>query len=262
MPLTELEPLLAPVRALAKAAGEAILQHYDGSVAVRHKADQSPVTDADLASDLIIRDGLAHITPGIRVITEETFDGVFTVPDGQPFWLVDPLDGTKEFIAQSGEFTVNIGLIGPERLPVLGVMYAPVFDECLSGIVGQSAWMEDKSGERPITTRMPPPEGLTAIGSRYHGDKARMDEFLSHYKIAKRYVRGSTYKFCEVCRGDVDLYPHFGNTYEWDTAAGHAVLLAAGGNIHTAEGGEFTYGKPGLRNPAYIVKGAEFKELT
>ncbi len=254
----DLAILFPALRSLAREAGDLIMGFYDGGVAVRNKADQSPVTDADLVSDRLILARLGALTPDIPVITEETYDGTSATPVGKPFWLVDPLDGTREFIAHSGEFTVNIGLIGPDALPVLGVMYAPFFRQCYWGQPRRGAWMEDEAGERPITTRRPPEEGLTVVSSRYHGNRARVDAFLADYKVARHHQRGSTYKFCEVARGDVDLYPHFGQTSEWDTAAGHAVLLGAGGNITSGEGGPFTYGKPGLRNGPYIVKGKEF----
>ncbi len=240
---------------LAEAAGRAIMSFYKGDVAIRAKADNSPVTDADLASDSIIIAGLEKLTPDIVIITEETFDGNFVFEKNVPFWVVDPLDGTKEFIAKSGQFTVNIGLI-ENGSPIIGIIHVPVTGETFWGGVGQGAWVRDGNGTRAIKTRAAPEAGLTVVSSRYHGDPARLDAFLHDYKVARRDVLGSTLKFCAVAKGEADLYPHFGSgTLEWDTAAGQAIVEAAGGSIRLLAGGAMTYGKPELRNPPYLVTG-------
>jgi 3'(2'), 5'-bisphosphate nucleotidase len=241
---------------LAEEAGRAILSVYDGDYTVHAKVDNSPVTAADLASDALIIDGLKRLTPDIAIITEETFDGVFSVAPDAPFWCVDPLDGTKEFIAHSGEFTVNIGLVENGK-SVLGVINIPVANETYWGGPGQGSWMRDAAGARAIKTRAIPAEGMTVLSSRYHGNTAKLDTYLADRKVAYRKQVGSTLKFCTIAKGEADLYPHFGTgTCEWDTAAGQAILEAAGGTMQLLSGGEMTYGKPGLRNPGYVVRGA------
>jgi 3'(2'), 5'-bisphosphate nucleotidase len=251
----DLPRLLPPVVALAERAGALILEHYRDGVAVRAKADASPVTVADEAAEALILEGLAELTPEIPVVAEETVAAghVPELGDGR-FWLVDPLDGTKEFLSRNGEFTVNIALI-EGREPVLGVVFAPALGKVWWGARGAGAMLRDAAGERPIAARPRPASGIVAVASRSHSDP-QTEAFLDQMGVAERISAGSSLKFCLVAEGRADVYPRFGPTMEWDTAAGHAVLRAAGGQVTTRDGAPFTYRKPGFRNPEFIARGA------
>lgn len=247
--------LLPEIDAAARKAGEAILAVYRTDFDVEQKPDESPVTQADLDAERIILAALRRITPDIPVIAEEEVSAG-RVPDvGARFWLVDPLDGTREFLVRNGEFTVNIALI-QDRRPILGVVHAPArgltFTGCLPGISTRQEG--DKPIER-ITVRRPPDEGLTVVASRRHGSVEEREHFLEGRKVAHRVTCGSSLKFCVVASGNADVYPRFGPTMEWDTAAGHAVLAAAGGRLTTTDGGEFLYRKPDFLNPNFIAWG-------
>ena len=236
-------------------AGRAILDVYAGDFATSQKMDLSPVTEADMAAERIILALLRTHAPEIPVVAEEQ-----AAADGLPrhagarFFLVDPLDGTKEFIARNGEFTVNIALIEHGQ-PVLGIVYLPVLDEMYAGC-GDVAlrWRQHQVPER-IQARRPPAAGVTMTISRSHAarEAARMERLGEH--VVDTIVAGSSLKFCRIAEGAADLYPRFGPTMEWDTAAGHAVLLAAGGSVTTADGLPLRYGKPGFRNPHFIARG-------
>jgi len=247
--------LLPEIVALAERAGQVILEHYREGVAVRAKADASPVTVADEAAEAVILAGLAELTPEIPVVAEETVAAghVPEVDEGR-FWLVDPLDGTKEFISRNGEFTVNIALVEGKE-PVLGVVLAPALGKVWWGARGFGARMRDQSGERPIAARRRPAQGAVAVASRSHSDQAT-EAFLDEEGVVERISAGSSLKFCLVAEGKADLYPRFGRTMEWDVAAGHAVLAAAGGRVTTRDGAPFLYRKPGFENPAFIARGA------
>jgi len=249
--------LLASVTALALRAGAAILKIYTGpEIAASAKADGSPVTAADEAAEAAILDGLAELAPGVPVVAEEAV-GRSGPPevDGGRFWLVDPLDGTKEFLNRNGEFTVNIALIDANR-PVLGVVHAPALAETYAGLVGAGAWHTDAEGERrPVAARAPGADGLVVVASRSHGDTGALDRFLEGRVVAGRRQVGSSLKFCLVAAGEADVYPRFGRTMEWDTAAGHAVLAAAGGRVVTLDGAPLTYGKDGFDNPHFVAWG-------
>jgi len=251
----DLPRLLPPVVALAERAGALILEHYRDGVAVRAKADASPVTVADEAAEALILEGLAELTPEIPVVAEETVAAghVPELGDGR-FWLVDPLDGTKEFLSRNGEFTVNIALI-EGREPVLGVVFAPALGKVWWGARGAGAMLRDATGERSIAARPRPASGVVAVASRSHSDP-QTEAFLDQMGVAERISAGSSLKFCLVAEGRADVYPRFGPTMEWDTAAGHAVLRAAGGQVTTRDGAPFTYRKPGFRNPEFIARGA------
>jgi len=247
--------LLPEIVTLAERAGAVILEHYREGVAVRAKADASPVTVADEAAEAVILAGLAELTPEIPVVAEETVAGGH-VPelDEQPFWLVDPLDGTKEFLSRNGEFTVNIALIeGPE--PVLGVVLAPALGQVWWGAQGHGAMTRNGGAAHVIAVRRWPAAGGVAVASRSHSD-AETEAFLDREGVAERISAGSSLKFCLVAEGKADIYPRFGPTMEWDTAAGHAVLAAAGGRVTTRNGEAFLYRKPGFRNPGFIARGA------
>jgi 3'(2'), 5'-bisphosphate nucleotidase len=248
----DLAALLDAVRPIAEEAGRATMLFY-GLTDATEKADGSPVTAADQAAEDIILPALRHLTPDIPVVSEEEASkGLSPDVTGPRFWLVDPLDGTKEFLSGNGEFTVNIALI-EHGVPVLGVVVVPALGETYAGTGPGSAVLKDASGERSITVRTVPEEGLTVVGSRSHGDAAAMESFLGGRTVANFRAAGSSLKLCLIARGEADLYPRLGTTMEWDIAAGHAVLRAAGGVVRTLDGGAFTYGKPDYRNPHFAA---------
>jgi len=252
----DLSPLLAPLEDLARRAGAVIMEVYDSAdFAVRDKSDASPVTEADEKAEAIILPGLAALTPGVPVVAEESV-AAGRIPEigSGPFWLVDPLDGTKEFIKRNGEFTVNIGLI-KDGVPVLGVVLAPARGELWSG-TGASAFKEDAQGRRPIACRPLPAAGAVVQTSRSHRNPEAMDRWLEQFPDATLGFAGSSLKFCLVAEGSADLYPRFGPTCEWDIAAASAVLLAAGGSVTTFDGAPMAYGKaPRFLNPDFIARG-------
>lgn len=249
-----LKALLTALRPVAEEAGRATLAFY-GAAEARTKDDGSPVTQADEAAEAIILPHLRTLTPDIPVISEEEASkGLSPTVVGSRFWLVDPLDGTKEFLSGNGEFTVNIALID-QGIPVLGIVAAPALGETYWG-AADAAFFADKDGTRPIHVRPVPPEGLVVVGSRSHGDAQAMAEFLNGRKVAEFRAAGSSLKLCLVARGVADLYPRFGPTMEWDIAAGHAVLKAAGGSVKTFAGEDLCYGKPTCRNPHFVASGA------
>ena len=252
--MPDAERLLPEIVKLAEEAAAVILDHYREDAAVRLKADASPVTVADEAAEAVILAGLATLTPDIPVVAEETVAAgrIPTLDDG-PFWLVDPLDGTKEFISKNGEFTVNIALIEGSE-PVLGVVLAPALGRVWWGARDHGAMARDADGAaaRPITVR-PKPERPVAVASRSHADP-QTEAFLDEAGVSERISAGSSLKFCLVAEGKADLYPRFGRTMEWDTAAGHAVLSAAGGRVTTRDGAPFVYRKPGFENPGFIAR--------
>lgn len=240
--------------AIAEAAGASIMAVY-GTAASEAKADGSPVTEADIAAHRVILEGLARDCPALPVVSEE--DAAHRIPDpAERFILVDPLDGTREFISRNGEFTVNIALVEQGR-PVAGVVLAPALGRAWLGAVGAGARMRAGQGAawQPITCRRPAAEGMVAVASRSHRD-ATTEAFLAGQPIAGLRSVGSSLKFCLVAEGEADVYPRFGTTMEWDTAAGQAVLEAAGGRVLTPEGAPFRYGKAEWRNGPFIGWGA------
>ena len=250
----DLAALLASVRPIAEQAAAATLRFY-GSTDSAAKADGSPVTAADQAAEDIILPQLRALTPDIPVVSEEEASkGLTPEVTGSRFWLVDPLDGTKEFITGNGEFTVNIALI-ENQLPVLGVVVVPARGETFAGAGLGTATLTDSAGTRPIQVRTAPAAGLTVVGSRSHGDASAMDAFLAGRTVAEFRPAGSSLKLCLIAQGEADLYPRLGTTMEWDIAAGHAVLLAAGGRVETVDGQAFTYGKAEYRNPHFAAFG-------
>ncbi len=247
--------LLPEIVALAERAGAVILEHYREGVEVRAKADASPVTVADEAAEAVILAGLAGLTPKTLVVAEETVASGHVPELGQaPFWLVDPLDGTKEFISRNGEFTVNIALI-EDREPILGVILAPALGKVWWGARGHGSMTRNGGAARAIAARPWPASGAVAVASRSHSD-AETEAFLDEAGVVERISAGSSLKFCLIAEGRADLYPRFGTTMEWDTAAGHAVLSAAGGRVTTRDGAPFLYRKPAFRNPGFIARGA------
>jgi 3'(2'), 5'-bisphosphate nucleotidase len=251
----QLIDLLPQVESLAREAGAAILHHYETGAAVMMKSDGSPVTDADLASDAIIIPALEALTSDIPVVSEEGVEAGRPVDIAKGrFWLVDPLDGTKEFIARTGEFTVLIGLIEKGQ-PVLGVMYGPVTDQLYSGTAAGEAWSVSKEGREPLQARLPPESGQLSVTSSFRRPSEKMEKFLAGLPIGERIRRRSAFKFADIASGAADLYPAFGLSYEWDTAAGHAIVLAAGGQVTDVAGEPLRYGKPEFKNPDILVIG-------
>ncbi|MCY4588959.1 MAG: 3'(2'),5'-bisphosphate nucleotidase CysQ [Alphaproteobacteria bacterium] len=249
------DDLLEPVITIARAACEAIMAHYHTGAEIRNKADGSPVTAADHAADAVIVPALVALTPDIPVISEERVEAgdAATIADG-PFWLVDPLDGTREFISRNGDFTVNIGLVR-NREPALGVVATPVDGRIWAGVAGTGAFTEPHRGaRRKIRTRVAEPDALTVVASRSHRSP-ELEEYIAGLPVVASVARGSALKFCLVAAGEADLYPRTGPTMEWDTAAGHAIVLAAGGSVERFDGASFTYGKPDFRNGWFLVRG-------
>ena len=239
----------------AREAGEVILSIYRRDFAVSRKDDDSPVTEADLASEACILSGLAELTPNIPVISEEAFSkgGAPDAPSGA-FWLVDPLDGTKEFVKRNGEFSVNMGLVA-NGAPVAGILYAPV-QGLLYFTKGDGAFLQEQGGEaRPIRTRPVPADGMDVLTSRTHRNPDVFDAFIKPFLVRAIQPLGSSLKMGMIAAGLADLYPRFGRTMEWDTAAGHAILNAAGGALLQPDGAPLIYGKPGFENPFFVAWG-------
>ena len=239
---------------LATRAGAAILEVRRNGFDVVRKDDQSPVTAADHAAEAIIAAGLRAAMPEIPVIAEEEVAAGRITAACPQFWLVDPLDGTREFANGSDEFAVNIGLVRDGRV-VLGVVGVPATGEMFCGIVGEGAWKRTANGEAKIATRAPPAEGITVLASKHHGDTAQLDAFLRGRRVARTMNFGSSLKFCRLAEGIADLYPRFGRTMEWDTCAPQAVLEAAGGAVQTLDGAQLRYGKAGWENPHFVCIG-------
>jgi len=234
------------------------MEIYGGEIEVMTKADSSPVTLADQAAEDYILPALIALTPDIPIVAEEAASAG-QIPDisGGRFWLVDPLDGTKEFISRNGEFTVNIALV-EDGHPVMGVVYAPALKRIFNGALGLGASCQEGDGPaQAISTRPAPQDGLSIVASRSHGQGPEMDAFLANLNIREEKPAGSSLKFCLVAAGEADIYPRFGRTMEWDTAAGHAVLLAADGSVTKVDGTPLLYGKKGLDNPHFIAWGSK-----
>ncbi len=247
--------------AAAIEAGKVVHDIYRGGFEVQRKADASPVTDADHAAEAVILRRLREIAPHIPIIAEEEVAAGRVPAIGAEFFLVDPLDGTKEFIQKRGDFTVNIALIRA-RSPVLGVVYAPAKSSLFAGgLTIDTAFRSDENTDssqtaprRPIKVRPVPAAGLVAVSSRSHSTP-ETDAYLAQCNVSDRVSVGSSLKFCLVAAGEADLYPRLGPTMEWDTAAGHAVLVAAGGSVWAPGGVPLLYAKPAFRNSYFIASG-------
>ena len=238
---------------IAREAGELIMDHYrasqlPGMVAARFKPDQSPVTIADEEAEALILAGLAKAFPGVPVVAEEEAAAGRIAEVRGRFFLVDPLDGTKEFLSGNGEFTVNIAEVVNGQ-PVAGVVFAPAVERIFTA--DEDGAFE---GVKRIRARRAPDNGLLAVGSRSHGDAAT-DEFLKAYDVKRFIAAGSSLKFCLLAAGEADIYARGGRTMEWDTAAGQAVLMAAGGSVSDWSGAALRYGKKGFENPAFVARG-------
>jgi 3'(2'),5'-bisphosphate nucleotidase len=257
MPLAP-SPLMQSLIDLSVLAGAEIMAIYATDFSAKAKGDLTPVTEADEAAEKIILAGLAKIDPSIPVISEEAASAGRIPEVSQRFFLVDPLDGTKEFISRNGEFTVNIALV-EKGVPVAGVVYAPALKRIFWGEKGHGAAQGRIEGDlpaswQPLAVRPLPADGAVVVASRSHRDQATED-YLRSVKVKSLCSAGSSLKFCLVAAAEADLYPRFGRTMEWDTAAGHAVLLAAGGRVVTVEGPDLAYGKRqrGYDNPGFIA---------
>lgn len=241
---------------LAYEAGQIIMRHYgeEKALDIVHKHDASPVTEADLDANRHIVAGLAKLTPDIPIISEEGEQNE-SHRHAPCFWLVDPLDGTKSFIRRTGQFTVNIGLI-KRGVPILGVVGIPVQDDYyFTGVDGQAWRRIGETQPQRIKCRSMPARALRVVASHSHRTP-ETDAFIATLPGVEKLVSAaSSLKFCMIAKGEADIYPRFGPTMEWDTAAGHAVLLAAGGGMETPEGRPFQYGKPGYLNGNFIARG-------
>jgi 3'(2'), 5'-bisphosphate nucleotidase len=256
--------LIDRLTTLASQAAAAVLAIPRSALAVESKADNSPVTAADKASDSIICEGLSRLLPGVPVVSEESKNQPTSVRSSASFVLVDPLDGTKEFLANRNEFTINLGLIIDGR-PVAGIVGAPALGLVFRGLVGSGAQRlklvagapsELATEIAPISARSSPSDGLVATLSRSHLESAT-EAFLKRLPIVSRLPCGSALKFCRVAEGQADIYPRLAPTSEWDVAAGHALLVAAGGDVTTPAGDTIIYGRADARFliPAFVAWG-------
>jgi 3'(2'), 5'-bisphosphate nucleotidase len=248
---------------IAFEAGAIVMRHYEDGTETRQKADHSPVTDADEEAEAFILAQLRQKNADVAIVAEEEVSAGRLPNVKSHFFLVDPLDGTKEFISRNGEFTVNIAEI-ENGVAIRGVVYAPARSRLFLGetpggafeLSANVAKQPDFARLAPITVRKPPADGLIAVASRSHRDK-KTDEYLAHYSVKDFVTAGSSLKFCLVAAGEADIYPRHGRTMEWDTAAGHAVLVAAGGSVTQLDGSPFVYGKTGdkFANPFFVARG-------
>jgi 3'(2'), 5'-bisphosphate nucleotidase len=243
--------LLDELAEAAREAGEAILQVVRRGFEVETKRDSSPVTEADRAAELVILAALARAAPGVPVIAEEEVAAGRIPAHDDLYFLVDPLDGTKEFVRGGDDYTVNIGLI-EQGVPKLGVVFAPASGRLHGGCVGDGAWVDEGEGRTSIRTRERG-EQVAAVASKSHLNQATIDYLEAAVGKCDYVAIGSSLKFCVVAEGKADIYPRASPTSEWDTAAGHAVLLAAGGLVDGPEGGPLRYGKPAFLNRAFVA---------
>ena len=248
--------------AIASEAGRFIMSIYSGTPSITTKADGSPVSEADVGAERLIRERLSQLLPDTPLIAEESFKPQQGASLPDRFLLVDPLDGTREFISHNGEFTVNIALIETGR-PIVGCVYAPAREVIyLAGAAAFRAELAPGAVLPPpghlqvITTSAYPEAGLRAVASRSHLDQAT-EALLARLPVAARQSAGSSLKFCVIAQGDADIYPRLAPTMEWDTAAGQAVLVAAGGCVMGRDGTPLSYGKTAsdLRNDGFIAWG-------
>jgi len=259
--MEKLSTLLGPLEQACIEAGVKIMEIYESDFEVYGKSDQSPVTEADRLGEIIITEALTELTPNIPVVGEEAkSEGKCPDISGGTFWLVDPLDGTKEFIKKGNDFTVNIGLVINNE-PALGVVYAPVLGDLYSGIIGDGTTLAKVKNNavverQPISVRNADLKELTIVASKSHRSDT-LEAWLSEFPGANHVSIGSSLKFCLIARGEADLYPRLGPTCEWDTAAAHAVLKAAGGDVLTPDDKPLAYGKDTdtFLNSYFLCKG-------
>jgi 3'(2'), 5'-bisphosphate nucleotidase len=249
---TDPNKLLLDVTALAREAGRAILEVYASSFSVQEKADSSPLTEADLRSEKLILAGLRRIAPEIPVLSEETGQSAWAVRrNWSRLWVVDPLDGTKEFVRRNGEFTVNIALVDNHR-PVLGIVHAPALERDYFACEGIGAFRSDaRAAGRPIRVSRRGSGAVRVVGSRSHRGSS-LDGFLSRVGAHELVEVGSSLKLCLVAEGSADVYPRLGPTCEWDTAAGQCVLEQAGGQVLKLDGEPLEYNRDDTLNPNFV----------
>ncbi|MBP7252768.1 MAG: 3'(2'),5'-bisphosphate nucleotidase CysQ [Alphaproteobacteria bacterium] len=245
--------LVAPVLQLARTAGSTILSEQALGLHVHTKPDGSPVSTADKAAEAVIIAGLKSLTPAYPVVAEESFQS--TAYDAtSPYWLVDPLDGTKSFLAGTDDFTTNIALMIAQR-PVFGVIYAPARRALFWNDTAQTWHIDADAKARTVTARRPPSNGLTMITSRRTHTGAKLRSWLEGQKIADQLMLSSALKFCYVAMGAADIYPRLGPTMEWDNAAGEAILHTAGGKVTSPDGSPLLYGQPGFQHSGLVARG-------
>lgn len=252
--ISDMERLVSELTPAMYEAGKVIMEIHGRKISSRIKADGSPVSEADEAAEAILLPALAKAAPDIPVVSEENASS-HEMAASALFFLVDPIDGTKEFLKPDGKgsFTVNIGLV-QNNAPIMGLVYAPAFDALYVGIVGHLAAKITADGKEILTVRDVPATGAVAVASASHRDQATND-WLETHQIHQTKSIGSSLKFCLLADGQADVYPRFGPTMEWDTAAGDAVLRAAGGRVMTTDYAPYLYGKPSYRNTAFIASG-------
>lgn len=247
-------PAISALEPIARAAGDAILTIYRQPFAVEFKQDESPFTAADQGAHEVIVQALTRLTPDIPVLSEESDAETMQARLGwSRYWLVDPLDGTKEFVSRNGEFTVNIALIEEGR-PVWGLVYAPVLDRLWYGGKGMGA-CRVADGKREAIQTLPHQEGAPwrVVGSRNHLSQETLD-YLAPFGEIELVSMGSSLKFCIIAEGGAELYPRLAPTCEWDTAAAQAVLEGAGGSVTQLDGSALAYNKPDILNPWFVAR--------
>ena len=239
---------------IAQKAGDIIMQYYNNEIIVATKSDGSPVTAADQAAEDYIIPALKSVVPGIPIVAEESVSAG-NIPDisNGTFWLIDPLDGTKEFINRNGDFTVNIGLI-ESGTPTMGVIATPINNCVWTGSLTDGACKLLNGTQQTIKARQANKTKMTVVASRSHRSP-ELESFISKLEVEHSISRGSSLKFCLIAEGEADIYPRTGPTMEWDTAAGHAILIAAGGSVTNFDGTTFRYGKPNFLNGWFIAQG-------
>jgi 3'(2'), 5'-bisphosphate nucleotidase len=264
MQASDLKRLAEGLLGVALAVARVQMAHFAAGVAATRKADNSPVTVADRQSEEMILEGLARVAPGVPVVSEEAAADGNIPAIGRTFFLVDPLDGTRPFIRREPQFTINIALI-EDRAPVFGLLYAPAILDfyVTTGPAEAGAARLAPASEpqtlaacrlEPLRTRAPDPNAIAALVSQAHLDRTTQ-RFLDRYQVVERRALSSSLKFGLIARGEADVYPRAGDTSEWDIAAGHAVLAAAGGTVTTFDGEPLLYGKPGFRNRGFVAWG-------
>ena len=249
------EALVDSLLEIADTASTKVMEIYQTDFQVQTKDDNSPITEADLASHRVITDGLKKLTPDIPILSEESANAPWEErKNWTRFWLVDPIDGTKEFTNRTDEFTVNIALIENGE-PVMGVVTAPALHEAYWGIKGRGAWKRESDGSERELRVVEPAGAIRAVASKSHmnEDTRHFIEQLGEHELVQA---GSSLKFCRIAEGEADIYPRLGPTCEWDTGAAHAVLVAAGGKATQLDGTPLVYGKEDVLNPYFVASGA------
>jgi len=249
------QSLLDQVLEIADTASRKVMEICQTDFQVQTKDDNSPITEADIASHHVIVDGLTALTPDIPILSEESANAPWEErKTWTRFWLVDPIDGTKDFTNRTGEFTVNIALIENGE-PVMGVVTAPALGDAYWGIKGQGAWKREADGSTRRLAVENPPQAIRAVASKNHmnEDTRHFIEQLGEHQLVQA---GSSLKFCRIAEGQADIYPRLGPTCEWDTGAAHAVLVAAGGKVTQLDGTPLAYGKDEVLNPYFVASGA------